>query len=220
MSSVQILLQKALQEKQNYCELLCYYNQSPQADGFSPSELFHGRRVRSALPTIDREVNIEEGKAAREKADLIAKSKHQVNKPQPPLEVGALCYRYKMDGKHEALVDRPCEVLSVRPNGQSYYIRDLETDRIYLRNRKYIRHLESSKNMEHMTKNMEVVFDTNLQYKLDNCKQEPDAWNLSTTSKSPSASCFKGRDRDVTKRVQFDGTLFACRAELRRFRSS
>ena len=214
------LLRKALQEKQNYCELLCHYNQSPWADGFSPSELFHGRRVRNALPTIDREVDIEKGKAVREKADLIAKSKHQVSQPQPPLEVGALCYRYQMDRKHQALVHNPCEVLSVRPNGQSYYIRDLETDRIYLRNRKYIRPSESSKNLEHMMKNMEVVFDTNLQYKLDNCKQEPDAWNLSTTSKSPSASCFKGRDRDVTKRVQFDGTLFACRAELRRFRSS
>ena len=89
-----------------------------------------------------------------------------------------------------------------------------------MRNRKYIRPSESSKNLEHMTKNMEVVFDTNLQYKLDNCKQEPDAWNLSTTTASPLASCFKGRETNKTKRVHFDGTLFAARAELKRLRSS
>ena len=215
-----ILLRKALQEKQNYCELLCHFNQSPRADGYSPSELFHGRRVRNALPTIDTEIDIEKGKAARENVDLITKSIHQVNNPLAPLEVGALCYRYEMDGKHQALINNPCEVLSVRSNGQSYYIRDLETDRIYLRNRKYIRPSESSKNLEHMTRNIEVVFDTNLQYKLDNCKQEEAAWNLSTTTTPPSASCFQGRNRDKMKRVHFDGTLFACRVELRKFRSS
>ena len=125
-----------------------------------------------------------------------------------------------MDGKHEALVTSPCEVLSIRPNHQSYYIRDLSSDRVYLRNRKMIRPSESSRNMEHVAKNMEVVCDTDLQFKLDTCKQEDTAWNVSTTSRSPSGSCFKGRERDMSRRVQFDGSLFACRAELRRFRSS
>ena len=157
-----ILLRKALIEKQNYCELLCHYNMCPRVDGFSPSELFHGRRIRNALPTIDTEVDIEKGKAAREKSDLIAKSKHQVGKPQPELQVGDLCYHYKMDGKHEALVTSPCEVLSIRPNHQSYYIRDLSSDRVYLRNRKMIRPSESSRNMEHVAKNLEVVCNTDL----------------------------------------------------------
>ena len=105
IKNAKILLRKAIEEHKNYGELLCYYNQSPRSDGFSPSKLFHGRRVRSALPTIDNSVNIMEGKAAREKSDIIVKSKHQVNPPQPPLEVGALCYRIKLDGKREALVD-------------------------------------------------------------------------------------------------------------------
>ena len=200
--------------------MICHYNQSPKADGYSPSELFHGRRVRNALPTISTDVDIEKAKAARERTDLIAKSGHQTNHPQPPLEVGDICYRYQMDGKHQALIQDPCEVLSVRSNGQSYYIKDLSTDRVYLRNRKYLKPSESSKNLDHKTRNMEVIFDANLQYKLDTCEQEEAAWNLATTTTSPSASCFQGRNRNKKKRVSFDGSLYACRVELKRFRSS
>ena len=123
-----------------------------------------------------------------------------------------------MDRKHEALVDRPCEVVSVRPNGQSYYIRDLETDRIYLRNRKYIKHSESSRNSEHLLENMEVTFNTKVKHQLDICQQEPDGWNVSTSTTSPPASCIRRRESNENKRVNFDGSLFAARAELKRYR--
>ena len=139
VKSAKLLLRKSLEDKQNYAETLCYFNQSPRSDGFSPSELFHGRRVRSFLPSIDDSIDVAEGKAARERTDLITKSRNQTTQPQPPHKVGSLCYRIKLDGKKETLVHNPCEVVSVRKHRESYYIRDLETDRIYLRNRKYLR---------------------------------------------------------------------------------
>ena len=207
-------------ERQNYSEMICHYNSCPRPDGFSPSELFHGRRIRNALPTLNHDVDIQEGKAAREKSDLIAKEKHQVGKPQPELQVGDLCYRYKMDGKHETLIESPCEVLSIRPNHQSYYIRDISNDRVYLRNRKMIRPSDSSRNNDHIARTMETVSDTDVQFKLDSCNQEESAWNVSTTSRSPSDSCLRRGERDPSKRVHFDGSLFACRAELRKFRAA
>jgi len=67
VKSAKLLLRKCIEEKTSYAERLCYFNQSPREDGYSPSELFHGRRVRSYLPTLDDAVNVEEGKAARER---------------------------------------------------------------------------------------------------------------------------------------------------------
>jgi len=220
VKAAKLLLRKALSTRQNYQEMICSYNSCPRQDGYSPSEIFLGRRIRNALPTLNHDVDIQEAKAAREKSDLIAKEKHQVSRPQPELAVGDLCYRYKMDGKHEALIESPCEVLAVRPNHQSYYIRDIATDRVYLRNRKMIRPSESAKNNDHIAKSMETVTDTKVQLKLDSCNQDETAWNVSTTSRSPSASCLRKGVRDPSKRVHFDGSLFACRAMLRRFRAA
>ena len=149
------------------------------------------------------------------------KSKHQVSTPQPPLEVGSLCYRIQLDGKKQTLVDQPCEVVAIRKHGESYYIRDIQTNRIYLRNRKYIKRSESSVNSQHMLENMVVTYNTEIKYQLDNCQQEPDGWNVSTTTVSLPTSCMKGRDFDRNnKRVHFDGSLFAARAELQRYRMS
>ena len=221
VKSAKLLLRKTIEDKQNYAETLCWFNQSPRSNGFSPSELFHGRRVRSHLPSLDDSINIEEGKAAREKTDLIVKSKHQVSTPQLPLEVGSLCYRIQLDGKKQTLVDRPCEVVSIRKHGESYYIRDIQTNRIYLHNRKYIKRSESSVNSQHILENMKVTFNTEIKHQLDNCQQEPEGWNVSTTTTSPPTSCMKGREHDRNnKRVHFDGSLFAAHAELKRFRMS
>ena len=46
------LLKKCIDLKENYHLALTLFNHSPRADGFSPSEMFHSRRVRSLLPEI------------------------------------------------------------------------------------------------------------------------------------------------------------------------
>jgi len=93
-----------------------------------------------------------------------------------------MCYRIKLDGKKETLIHNPCEVVQIRNHGESYYIRDLETGRIYLRNRKFIKHRETSRNLKHHLKNMEVVSDKTLKHKLQD-------WTLSTETIVPPDSC-------------------------------
>ena len=147
MKNAKLLLRKCLEEGSNFQEKLCYFNMCPREDGYSPSEILHGRRIRSILPTINDEVDIEAAKAARQKTDLVVKNKKQTSKPLPPLALGDLCYRIKLEGKKETLVDNPCEIIQTRRNGESYYIRDLVTNRIYLRNRKFIKQSDSHRNI-------------------------------------------------------------------------
>ena len=82
--------------------------------------------MRSYLPTLDDSVDVEEGKAARERKDLIIKNKKQTHSLLPPLNKGDMCYHIKLDGKKETLIHNPCEVVQVRNHRESYYIQDLE----------------------------------------------------------------------------------------------
>ena len=52
-------------DKVNYAERLCHFNQCPREDGYSPSKILHGRRIRSYLPTLDDKIDIEAAKEAR-----------------------------------------------------------------------------------------------------------------------------------------------------------
>ena len=72
--------------------MLCHFNQAPREDGYSLSELFHRRRVRSYLPTLDDTVNVKKGKAKSELKDLVVKNATKTHKPVRQLQVGDLCY--------------------------------------------------------------------------------------------------------------------------------
>ena len=43
--NAKIFLRKSLKEKSTYAEVLQYFNQAPHSDGYSVSELFHGRHA-------------------------------------------------------------------------------------------------------------------------------------------------------------------------------
>merc|ERR1712089_54076 len=99
--------------------------------------LFHGRRVRSYLPTLDDTVNVEKGKVKRELKDLVVKNATKTHKPVRQLQVGDLCYCRHFDGKKTLRIESLCKVIEVRKSGESYYIRDISTNRIYLHNRSW-----------------------------------------------------------------------------------
>ena len=214
VKSAKLLLRKSIEEKVNYAERLCHFNQSPRADGYSPSELFLGRRIRSYLPTLDNTVDIEAGKAARERTDLIVKDKTRNHSPVPPLELGDLCYRVKLIGKTRTIIENPCQVVEVRKHGESYFIKDLITERIYLRNRKFIKHSEKYQNMEHKIKNMETVYDQSVQHIMKD-------WSMKQKQTKPPSSCMKKQNSVKTNnRVKFDSTCFLARVQLERWRKN
>ena len=71
-----------------------------------------------------------------------------------------------MDGKKTLRIDNLCKVIEVHKNGESYYIRDMTTDRIYLRNRSWIKPSESSLNENHRAKNLKVRCDKSTCHKI------------------------------------------------------
>ena len=103
--------------------MLWHFNQAPREDGYSQSELFHGRRVISDLPSLDDTIDVNKGKAAREMKDLVDKNATKNHKHLKPLNVGYLCYRRHFDGKKTLRMESLCEVIEVRKRGESYYIR-------------------------------------------------------------------------------------------------
>ena len=90
---------------------------------------------------------------------MVGKKATKTHKPLKPLNVGNLCYRRHFDGKKTLIIESLCEVIEVRKNGESYYIKDLTMDRIYLRNRSWIEPSESSLNKIHQAKNLKVKYD-------------------------------------------------------------
>ena len=83
-------------------------------------------------------MDIDKGKAARELKDMVVKNVTKTHKPLKPLNMGDLCYRRHFDRKKTLRIENLSEIKEVRKNGESYYIQDLTTDRIYLRNRSWI----------------------------------------------------------------------------------
>ena len=100
VESMKILLRKSIEEKSNYPELMCHFNTTPREEEYFPSELFHGRKLRTYLPTLDDTLEIDKGKALREITDMIAQNSSQTYKPLKALEKGDLCYRREFDGKN------------------------------------------------------------------------------------------------------------------------
>jgi len=194
--------------------MLCYFNQALRSDGYSPSELFHGQRVRSYLPTLDDTLDVDKGKAHRELTDLVVKNATRTHKPAQQLQLGDLCYRRHFDSKKTLRIDSLCEVIEVRNHGESCYIRDISTDHIYLRNRSWIEPSESSQNEIHQAKNLKVKFDNTV------CHSLVEGTVHSTKRKAP-ISCLCSKDSPtLAKRVNFDSSIVIARCELLSWRAA
>ena len=105
--------------------------------------------MRSYLPCLNDTVYVDKGKATRELKDLVVKNATKNHKPLKPLNIGDLYYRRNFNGKKTLRIENLCEMIEVCKNGESYYIKDLTTDRIYLQNRSWIEPSKSSINKIH-----------------------------------------------------------------------
>ena len=83
---------------------------------------------------LDNTVDVNKGKAARKMKDLMVKNATKNHKPLKPLSVGDLCYRRHFYRKRTVRIESLCEVIEICRSRKSYYIKYLETERIYLKN--------------------------------------------------------------------------------------
>ena len=194
--------------------MLCHFNQAPREDGYSPSELFHRRRMRSYLPCIDDTVDVEKGIVARELKDIAVKNATKTHKPLKPLNIGDLCYRRHFDSKKTLRIESLCEVIVVCKSGESYYIKDLTMDRIYLRNCFWIETSESSINEINQAKNLRVKYDTTV------CHTIKEGTIQSSKIEAPTGCLHSKNLESPAKRVKFDSSVIIARCELLSWRVS
>ena len=162
----------------------------------------------------DDTVDVEKGKAKRELKDMVVKNATKTHKPVRPLQLGDLCYHRHFDGKKTLRIESLCEVIKVRKSGESYYIRDLTTDRIYLCNPSWIEPSESSINEIHQAKNLKVKYDTTLCHLLKE-------GTVQSIKREAPIGCLHSKDSQTpAKRVKFDSSIIIARCELLSWRVS
>ena len=159
-------------------------------------------------------MNVEKGKAHRELTDMVTKNSTRNHSPVRPLEVGDLVYHRHFDGKKTLEIENLCEVIEVRNHGESYYIKDLVNDRIYLRNRAWIEPSKSSLNEIHKAKNLKVRFDDKIYHSLIQGK-------VHSKDRKDSTSCLRPKNSTIkNKRVHFDSSMVIARCELISWRNT
>ena len=165
--------------------------------------------MRTYLPTLDYFEDINKGKASRELTDKITRNASQTHKPLKTLKKGDLCYRREFDGKKLVKIDDLCEVIEVRKRGETYYIRDLQTEQTYLRNRSWIELCDKALNEIHKAKLLKVICDQTTCHKLNN-------GSIDKTQVQIPDPCIKSEDSEPShKRVKFDNSIVLAQCELR-----
>ena len=150
-------------------------------------------------------MDVDKGKASRELTNIVTKNSTRTHKPVRAFQLGDLVYRHHFDGKKTLRIASLCEIIEVRYHGESYYIKDLNTDRIYLRNRSWIEPSETSLNEIHQAKNLEVEFDENISHSIIEGKVHSNKWKATT-------SCLRSKDSTIkNNRVQFDSSIIIAR---------
>ena len=85
---IKLLLKKCTASKQDFRMALSSLNATSHPDGYSPSDLFYRRRLRTALPDINREVDFVEGQKSRSRSHLVMRKKIRGGTTRLPFKVG------------------------------------------------------------------------------------------------------------------------------------
>ncbi len=143
VKQVKYLLKKCAKDDTSVSEALAAYRNMPREDGFSPSQLMNGRRMRSAaLPVLSQHLtvqleNVKEGRIARDTTAERAKDYYNDGtKALPPLQIGdavVVQNRKTFRWVKRATVEKMCD------SGHSYEVRMRESGKLKTRNRKFLR---------------------------------------------------------------------------------
>ena len=139
VKNVKKLVKKVMKTKESFEQALFEFRNLPRHDGFSPAQMFMGRRQRGKLPTLSTalcQVSQPEAKRSREKAAKKGAEAHNERSQHKPAFVeGQEVYVQNAISK---LWDTVAVVVHVRPDGRSYEL-ETENGTHMLRNRRFLR---------------------------------------------------------------------------------
>ena len=139
VKNVKYLMEKCLATGQSMSAALLEWRNMPRADGYSPAEMFWGRRQRTRLPTLPihhEVIDHSKAEAARKKtAEEHAEYFDRTTRDQERLQPGQRVVLQDPKTKRWTLEG---EVISERPHGGSYLV-ETDAGRTTVRNRSHIR---------------------------------------------------------------------------------
>lgn len=133
------LLIKCEGKMEEFKRALAEWRNTPRADGYSPAQMFIGRRQRGLLPTLPNAlepINLEDAHAAR--TETSDKGKEYFDRSAVDAEPLKQGQKVHVQNPKTNRWDRSAVVVSVRSQGRSYVIRDAN-GKFFTRNRKLLR---------------------------------------------------------------------------------
>ena len=189
---VKLLLKKCTASRQDFRTALSALNSTSRHDRYSPSDLFYRRRLRTALPDFNREVDFVEGQKLCSRSHLVMRENMRGGKVRLPFKVGDVVLLKEEVGTKKGEYKGHYIITHVRPRAKSYFCKDLESGRTYLRNQDRIKLDPTYKNPETEAKTVKLICD---------CIQVPQRGIL----KKPGSRIIN------YKNVSFDATFHTAR---------
>jgi transposase InsO family protein len=137
VKNMKMLLRRCHDTDEDFQQALLHFRCTPRDDGFSPAEMFLGRRPRTLLPTLPPPaVDLGAAAAARQRGRDRAREQHdKAAHALPALDAGdAVVLQHPITKKW----DTYATVSDVRESGRSYIVKT-DDGRILTRNRRFIR---------------------------------------------------------------------------------
>ena len=134
-------------------------NSTSRHDGYSPADLFYRRRLRTALPDINREVDFVEGQKSRSRDHLVMRENMRGGKVRLPFKIGDVVLLKEEVGTKKGEYRGQHIITHIRPRAKSYFCKDLESGRTYLRNQDRIKLDPAYKKPELEAKTVKLIND-------------------------------------------------------------
>jgi hypothetical protein len=139
VKNVKRLIKKTSTEDEFFHSLFAFRN-VPRADGFSPAQLFFGRRQRGVLPMLESSLGATDKEAAtsarRSVREASAASHDEHSRLLPAFHVGQ---RVAVQDPKSSAWDKQADIVAVRYGHRSYDIRFCDSGAESTRNRRYLR---------------------------------------------------------------------------------
>lgn len=198
VSITKVLLKKCLDSKEDYQVVLATLNSTARPLGFLPAEKFMRQRLRTSLPDICEEQDLEEAAMICDENHTKMRENSRGNKHRSVLEIGDIVIMYEETGAKKGSFRKECEVISARPGNRSYFIREIVTGALYLRNWNKMRPLK------------EAEPDSMAVSRLDSCTFVMEPLVLASILKKEGGSSRMKKNYSIL----FNGTFYVARARL------
>lgn len=134
VKNVKYLLDKCKSSGESFDVAFSHWKATPRADGFSPSDMFLKRHIRTSLPSLHLDFDPDSATSSREQSrDNLSQS--SPDSTLHPLSIGTTVYIQHPQSHNWT---EKGTIVDIRPSGRSYNIL-LSNGKTILRNRRYLR---------------------------------------------------------------------------------